>query len=35
MYGTTHKTGKWVIERRRAGEAFDAPRRELPKKELR
>jgi transposase len=31
LCGTTHKTVKRVIERRRAGEAFDAPRRELPK----
>lgn len=30
LCGTTHKTVKRVIERRRAGEAFDAPRRELP-----
>ncbi len=31
LCGTTHKTVKRVIERRRAGKAFDAPRRELPK----
>ena len=31
LCGTTHKTVKRVIERRRAGEGFDAPRRELPK----
>lgn len=31
LCGTTHKTVKRVIERRRAGETFDAPRRQLPK----
>ena len=31
LCGTTHKTVKRVIERRRAAEAFDAPRRELAK----
>ncbi len=31
LCGTTHKTVKRVIERRRAGEEFDAPRRHLPK----
>ena len=31
LCGTTHKTVKRVIERRLAGEAFDAPRREVAK----
>ncbi len=31
LCATTHKTVKRVIERRRAGEPFDAPRREVPK----
>ncbi len=31
LCGTTHKTVKRVIERRRAGESFDAPRRQLAK----
>ncbi len=31
LCGTTHKTLKRVIEHRRAGEPFDAPRREVPK----
>lgn len=31
LCGTTHKTVKRVIERRRAGEGFDAPRRQLVK----
>ena len=31
LCGTTHKTVKRVIERRAAGEPFDAPRRQLPK----
>jgi transposase len=31
LCGTTHKTVKRVIERRAAGEPFDAPRRHLPK----
>ena len=31
LCGTTHKTVKRVIERRRAGEPFDSPRRQLPK----